>query len=214
LLSRRNTSATIQDKRIEGPAMNWGWLSAGRALELASLLWNTLLAVWVLLWFGMKRAKKLETPWEMAQHALPVILGFWLLFENQWKVLDVKFPPQTPGVLWAGLTLTALGVGTSIRARLSLGANWSGVVTLKKEHELIRKGLYRWIRHPIYTGILIGVIGTAMINGHVRGWLGFVIVWLTFYFKARREERFLRQEFGEGFEEHARKTGMFLPKWT
>jgi protein-S-isoprenylcysteine O-methyltransferase Ste14 len=214
LLSRRNTSATIQDKRIEGPAMNWGWLSAGRALELASLLWNTLLAVWVLLWFGMKRAKKLETPWEMAQHALPIILGFWLLFENQWKVLDVKFPPQTPGVLWAGLTLTALGVGTSIRARLSLGANWSGVVTLKKEHELIRKGLYRWIRHPIYTGILIGVIGTAMINGHVRGWLGFVIVWLTFYFKARREERFLRQEFGEGFEEHARNTGMFLPKWT
>jgi len=74
--------------------------------------------------------------------------------------------------------------------------------------------LYRWIRHPIYTGILIGVIGTAMINGHVRGWLGFVIVWLTFYFKARREERFLRQEFGEGFEEHSRNTGMFLPKWT
>src|SRR5260221_11591289 len=120
----------------------------------------------------MKRAKKLETPWEMAQHALPVILGFWLLFENQWKVLDVKFPPQTPGVLWAGLTLTALGVGTSIWARLSLGANWSGVVTLKKEHELVRKGLYRWIRHPIYAGILTGVIGTAMINGHVRGWLG------------------------------------------
>ena len=194
--------------------MNWEWLGAGRALELASLLWDTLLVVWVLLWFRMKRAKKLETPWEMAQHALPVIFGFWLLFGNQWKALDVKYPPQTPGVLWAGLTLTALGVGTSIWARLSLGANWSGVVTLKKEHELVRKGLYRWIRHPIYTGILIGFIGTAMIRGHVGGWLGFVIVWLTFYFKARREERFLRQEFGEGFEEHTRNTGMFLPKWT
>jgi protein-S-isoprenylcysteine O-methyltransferase Ste14 len=110
--------------------------------------------------------------------------------------------------------LTALGVGTSIWARLSLGANWSGVVTLKKEHELVRKGLYRWIRHPIYTGILVGFIGTAMIRGHLGGWLGFAIVWLTFYFKARREERFLRQEFGEGFEEHARQTGMFLPRLT
>jgi protein-S-isoprenylcysteine O-methyltransferase Ste14 len=214
LLSRDNTPATIKDKRIEEPAMNWGWLGAERALELASLLWDTLLAVWVLLWFGMKRAKKLETLWEMAQHALPVVLGFWLLFGNGWKALDTKFPTETPGVLWAGLTLTALGVGTSIWARLSLGANWSGVVTLKKEHELVRRGLYRWIRHPIYTGILIGVIGTAMIRGQMRGWLGFVIVWLTFYFKARREERFLRQEFGERFEEHTKNTGMFLPKWT
>jgi protein-S-isoprenylcysteine O-methyltransferase Ste14 len=194
--------------------MNWGWLGAERALQLASLLWNTLMVVWVLLWFGMKRAKKLETPWEMTQHVVPVVLGFWLLFGSGWRGLNVQFPPQTPGVLWAGLGLTALGVGTSIWARLSLGANWSGVVTLKKEHELVRKGLYRWIRHPIYTGILVGFIGTAMIKGDLRGWLGFAIVWLTFYFKARREEKFLRQEFGEGFEEHTRNTGMFLPKWT
>ena len=194
--------------------MHWESISVDQASRMASVLWEVLMVVWVVLWFGMKRAKKLETPWEMAQHALPVVLGFWLLFGNQWNVLDVKFPPHTPGVLWAGLGLTALGVGTSIWARLSLGANWSGVVTLKKEHELVRKGLYRWIRHPIYTGILIGFIGTAMIRGHMRGWLGFVIVWLTFYFKARREERFLRQEFGEGFEEHSRNTGMFLPKWT
>ncbi|HWN75841.1 MAG TPA: isoprenylcysteine carboxylmethyltransferase family protein [Candidatus Udaeobacter sp.] len=194
--------------------MNWESISAERALELATWLWNTLMAVWVLLWFGMKRAKKLETRWEMAQHAVPVVLGFWLLFGHAWRALDMKFPPQTQPVLWAGLGLTALGVGTSIWARLSLGANWSGVVTLKKEHELVRKGLYRWIRHPIYTGILMGFIGTAMIRGHLRGWLGFVIVWLTFYFKARREESFLRQEFGDGFEEHARQTGMFLPRLT
>ena len=194
--------------------MNWESISAERALELATWLWNTLMAVWVLLWFGMKRAKKLETLWEMAQHAVPVVLGFWLLFGHAWRALDMKFPPQTQPVLWAGLGLTALGVGTSIWARLSLGANWSGVVTLKKEHELVRKGLYRWIRHPIYTGILMGFIGTAMIRGHLRGWLGFVIVWLTFCFKARREESFLRQEFGDGFEEHARQTGMFLPRLT
>ena len=58
------------------------------------------------------------------------------------------------------------------------------------------------------------MIGTAMIRGHLRGWLGFAVVWATFYFKARREERFLREEFGRGFEEHKRNTGMFLPKWT
>jgi protein-S-isoprenylcysteine O-methyltransferase Ste14 len=110
--------------------------------------------------------------------------------------------------------LTALGVAISIWARLALGSNWSGVVTLKEDHELIRQGPYRWVRHPIYTGILLSFAGTALIEGRLRGWLGFAMVWATFYFKARREENFLRQEFGEGFEEHTRKTGMFLPKLT
>jgi protein-S-isoprenylcysteine O-methyltransferase Ste14 len=194
--------------------MDWGNIGVDKASQLAGWLWSLLMIVWAVLWFGMKRAKKLETPWEMAQHAVPIILGFWLLFEKNWKGWNLKLLPDTPAVLWVGLALTAVGVGTSIWARLTLGGNWSGVVTLKKDHELIRKGPYRWIRHPIYTGILVAVIGTAMIKGHLRGWIGFVIILGVFYFKARREERFLRQEFGSCFEEHARRTGMFLPKFT
>ena len=192
--------------------MNWTSIDPGRATQLAAWLWNALLVVWVLMWFGMKRAKKLETPGERLQHVIPVVLAFWLLFGNPGKLLNLRLLPQTPLVLWIGLLLTALGVGISIWARLSLGANWSGMVTLKQNHELIRKGLYRWIRHPIYTGILLGFIGTALIESHALGWLGFAILLLSFYFKARREENFLKQEFGEGFEEHLRRTGMFLPK--
>jgi len=194
--------------------MNWANINPGLATEIAAWLWNALLIVWVVMWFGMKQAKKSETPGERLQHVIPVVLAFWLLFENYYVILNVKLIPQTPSLLWAGILLTALGVGISIWARLSLGANWSGMVTLKQGHELVRKGLYRWIRHPIYTGILLGFIGTAMIKSHARGWLGFAILLLSFYFKARREENFLRQEFGEGFEEHQRRTGMFLPKLT
>lgn len=196
--------------------MTWDFMTAETASDWAGVLWELLGAVWLVLWFGMKRAKKLETPREMLQHALPVMLGFWLLFASldTWGWLNYRFLPNGPAVWFLGLALTAIGIGISIWARLTLGANWSGVVTLKKDHELIRKGLYRWIRHPIYTGILLGMIGSAMIKGHLRGWLGFVIVLATFYFKARREERFLHQEFGSGFEEHTRSTGMFLPKWT
>jgi protein-S-isoprenylcysteine O-methyltransferase Ste14 len=72
--------------------------------------------------------------------------------------------------------------------------------------------LYRWIRHPIYTGILLAMFGTAMIRGQLVGELGMAMVLTAFYFKARREERFLRDEFGPAFDEHARRTGMFLPK--
>ena len=194
--------------------MNWGAITTEQALQMAVVLWYVLALVWLVMWFGMKRAKRSETAWERVQHVVPVLVAFWLLFERHWPLLELRLLPETPGVLWAGVLMTALGVGIGVWARLSLGTNWSGMVTLKKDHELIRTGLYKRIRHPIYTGILVGFLGTELIKGQVRGLLGFLILWLSFYFKARREEIFLRQEFGEGFEEHARHTGMFLPKLT
>lgn len=194
--------------------MNLEWLTADQASQWASRLWMALAIVWVAMRLSIKRAKQRESLGEFAQHAVPLLLGFWLLFgklEN-WGWLNYRPLPNTPAAWAAGLFITAFGVGFSIWARFALGSNWSGAVTLKDNHELIRRGPYRWIRHPIYTGILLGMIGTAIIKGHLRGWLGFVVVLATFYFKARREESFLRQEFGKDFEEHTRDTGMFLPK--
>jgi protein-S-isoprenylcysteine O-methyltransferase Ste14 len=195
--------------------MQWDWLTASTASEWAARLWELLLLVWVVLWFGMKKAKKREGWGERAEHGLLVLVGFWLLFGGLWGWggLHYRLVPNVSAVRAAGLGLTAIGVGIGIWARLSLGSNWSGMVTLKDDHELVRKGLYRWIRHPIYTGILLGMIGTAMIKGHLGAWLGGGVVLTAFYFKARREERFLQEEFGSGFEEHSRRTGMFLPKW-
>jgi protein-S-isoprenylcysteine O-methyltransferase Ste14 len=192
--------------------MTWDTITPERALQVATWLWDMLLIVWLVLWFGSKQAKKRESAWERLQHVIPVLVAFWLLYERYYVFWEIRWLPNAPWVLWAGLILAALGVGISIWARLSLGANWSGMVTLKQDHELVRKGLYRWIRHPIYTGILLGFVGTAMIKGHVRAWVGFAILLGSLYFKARREERFLHQEFGPGFEEHLRRTGMFLPK--
>jgi len=191
-------------------------MNADAASLWAERLWQLLMVVWVVMWFGMKRAKKRESWGERAQYSVLVILGFFLLFGRlrNWEWLNDRLLPDVVQVWVAGLLLTALGVGIAIWARLNLGSNWSGTVTLKAGHELVRKGPYRWIRHPIYTGILLGMVGTAMIKGHLRGWIGVALVLVAFYIKARREEKFLREEFGAGFEEHAKKTGMFLPKWT
>ena len=194
--------------------MSWSSINAGQAAQWTDWLWMTLAGVWLVLWFGTKSAKKSESPWERVQHLIPLVIGFWLLFGRSWDGLNTRLAPDVPAVLWAGLALTAAGVAISVWARVSLGTNWSGVVTLKEGHELIRKGLYRWIRHPIYSGLLLAMIGTAIVRGRARGWVGFLIVLAAYYFKARREENYLRQEFGEKFEEHTRNTGMFLPKWT
>jgi protein-S-isoprenylcysteine O-methyltransferase Ste14 len=194
--------------------MSWETLTAENAARWAGWLWTLLLAVWLLLWFGMKKAKKLESPGERLQHAIPVTVGFWLMFGGMkdWGWLNARVLARIPAIWMPGLLLTVLGVAIAIYARLSLGSNWSTMVTLKSGHQLIRTGLYSRIRHPIYTGILLAMVGTALIRDHVRSWLGVALVLGSFYFKARREEALLRQEFGEEFEEHMRRTGMFLPK--
>jgi protein-S-isoprenylcysteine O-methyltransferase Ste14 len=190
--------------------------TADKAWQWAAYLWRLLMVVWIVMWFGMKKAKKLETWGERAQHELFVLLGFWLLFAGSWNWgwPNYRLLPNVSQVWAAGLVLTAAGIAISLWARLSLGSNWSGTVTLKQDHQLVSTGLYRWIRHPIYTGILLAMFGTAMIRGQLVGWLGTAMVLTAFYFKARREEKFLREEFGPGFDEHVRRTGMFLPKLT
>ena len=195
--------------------MTWDALTAENASRWAGWLWTLLAAVWLLMWFTSKQAKKRESPLERLQHVLPMAIGLWLIFgKGEWGWLNMRVVPEVPALWIAGLIITALGVAMAIYARLSLGSNWSGMVTLKAGHELIRNGLYSRIRHPIYTGILIAMLGTAMIRSHLRGWIGLGIVLASFYVKARREERFLQQEFGEAFDAHMRQTGMFLPKLT
>jgi protein-S-isoprenylcysteine O-methyltransferase Ste14 len=190
-------------------------MNGEKALLLAMWCWFIMAGIWLALIFWRKRVKKRETAEERIKHVAPMAVGFWLLFGRTWSVawLGQIVIPRTQGVWWSGVALTALGVALSIWARLTLGSNWSGVVTVKEDHELIRKGPYRWVRHPIYTGMLMSFAGTALVAGRVRGWVGLALVLVTFHFKAKREERFLRQEFGAGFEEHAKSTGMFLPKF-
>ncbi len=179
-------------------------------------------ALWVLFGFywlvsalKRKKTKRRETWGQRFLYMLPLLAAAELLVrpEARYEWLGARFVPLNPAVEWAGVLLTAAGVAVAFWARWHLGANWSGVVTLKEGHELIRTGPYRNIRHPIYTGILLALFGTVVVTGELRGLLAVAIAWLSFYWKARREESFLSQEFGEKFAAHAKQTGMFLPKF-
>jgi protein-S-isoprenylcysteine O-methyltransferase Ste14 len=196
--------------------MQWDWLTQQTALVWEGRLWVLLMLVWVVLMLGMKRAKKRERWNERARYVILLLVSAWLLFgpRSPFEWLKYRVLPDEQGTWGIGLAVTAIGIGIAIWARLSLGANWSGTVTLKNHHELVRKGLYRWIRHPIYTGITLAMFGTAAIKGFLGGFIGAALALLAFYVKARKEESFLREEFGARFEEHAKDTGMFLPKFT
>ncbi len=156
--------------------------------------------------------KSRESLGQRLSYVLPLALGLTLLFNPRahYSWLGMRFAPDTIAVAVAGIVLTAAGVALAMWARLVLGENWSAAVSIRKNQELIRMGPYRIMRHPIHTGMLLGLLGTAVVVGEVRSLLALVILGLGFYLKARKEEVFLLREFGGGFEAHAKHTGMFL----
>jgi len=183
-----------------GLAIRWAWI----------VFW----VYWLVAAFGLKKTKQSESRLGRLSYTLPLFgalaLLAWPAAHRGW--LGVRFIPFSAATEWIGAAVTVAGLLLAVWARRSLGGNWSAMVTLKEGHELIRSGPYRRIRHPIYTGILLAFLGTAIALGRIIGLLAFAIVWLSFWAKARREEAFLAQEFGAQFEAHRKRTGMFLPK--
>ena len=110
------------------------------------------------------------------------------------------------------ILITAAGIGLAIWARFYLGDNWSSAVSIKVDHQLIRTGPYAWVRHPIYTGILLGMIGTALARREPRGVFRVVLLGIGFWIKSRMEEGFMSKTFGEEYEVYSRSTGALIPR--
>lgn len=176
-------------------------------------LWTIFAAYWILASFGRNPAQRRENPVARLIHLLFMAATFVLLYSRDptFGWLNNRFAPATPWLVALGLALTATGIAFAIWARWHLGKEWSADVTIRQGHRLIRTGPYARIRHPIYTGILVGMLGTALVIGEFRGLAAVALTLFGFWRKARAEESFLRQEFGADFEEHTRRTGFFLP---
>jgi len=101
----------------------------------------------------------------------------------------------------------------TVWARVHLGGNWSGIVTIKHDHELIANGPYAIVRHPIYTGLLVAFIGSAMARGEWRGVLAVLVAWLALWRKLRVEENWLAERFGQQYEAYRRRVPALVPFW-
>jgi protein-S-isoprenylcysteine O-methyltransferase Ste14 len=108
--------------------------------------------------------------------------------------------------------VTWLGVAVAIWARYHLAEYWSARVTIKVGHQLIRTGPYARMRHPIYSGLLLATLGTAIALGKWQGVVGLALVLIAYSVKARREESMLGAQFGSAFDEHRRHTGFLIPR--
>jgi len=180
----------------------------------SGVLWTAWLVIW-LIWAVVQNKKKAKSESLLSRltYVVPIFLGFEMLYNNflPWPWLYVRMVPYSEPLAWVGVGFTALGLVYAICARAYLGGNWSGNVTVKVGHELVRSGPYRWTRHPIYTGLLLALVGSMMARIEWRGIFSLVLVWLSLRIKIRREEQFMHETFGEQYDEYKRTTAALVP---
>lgn len=122
-----------------------------------------------------------------------------------------RFIAVSSVAMTAGVSIEALGLFLAIWARRSLGQNWSGEISIKVEHRVVRTGPYRWLRHPIYTGLLMMYIGAAFVTGVWLAAVGVLIALLAYWRKLRLEEQSLIKAFGAQYEAYRHETWSLVP---
>ncbi len=184
-------------------------------LRLLEYVW----AAFGLYWIAAARRRKAtqtgESPLYRLLRLAILVITFTLLFWNRAAVgvLAPRFVPQLPAIAYAGFLATLAGLAIAVWARIHLGQFWSDKVVLKVDHQLVRTGPYAYMRHPIYSGVLLGVAGTALVLGEWRGLLAFLLLFTNYWVKAEREERILSARFGQEFHDHQQQAGFLFPRF-
>jgi len=184
--------------------------SIERSLEIA---WVALFVFWLAAALFASRAVKRQSWWSRALTLAISAIPYYLLFTDQLRYgpLAWRFVPGELAVLVSGVALTYSGLALAVWARFILGRNWSGTVTIKEDHRLVRSGPYSVVRHPIYSGLLLALLGTALAVGEIRGLVAVAIAVVAWLVKSRTEERFLAEQFGQEYEEYRRHTRALVP---
>lgn len=177
------------------------------------VVWIVFLLFWQFRADHTKTTRRLEPASSRILRALAFLAAIVLLSTNRIPLPWLYRPlwPQGFVSFWLGAAITVAGLLFAVWARQHLGSNWSRSVTIKHDHELITTGPYALVRHPIYTGILTGFIGSAIALSQVRGVVGFVLVFLALWAKLRMEEQWMRSQFGETYVTYTQQTAALVP---
>jgi len=175
--------------------------------------WIIFVVVWLLGAISTKRTIYRESSAERARYWLALVIGYFLVIKSSSlpSPFDWLVVPHTTSSSRIGAFLSVSGLVFAIWARVIIGRNWSGVVTLKEGHELVERGPYRIVRHPIYTGILAMFAGTAVAMGYFGGFLGLLLVFLSFWLKLKREEDLMLKHFPDKYAAYQNKVKRVIP---
>ena len=174
-----------------------------------------ILIVWVVFWVGwLVSAFGAKPAVRRRPRARPVALLIIVIGGVVIRVLRPSGPNglavQASGIRAIGAALVACGLGTAVWARVTLGRNWGMPMTEKDEPELVTSGPYRLVRHPIYSGLVLATIGTALAVS--LGWLVVAgVICVYFAYSAVMEERTLTEQFPEAYPRYRARTKLLIP---
>ena len=177
--------------------------------------WLLFVAYWAFAAVGIKRsAGRRSWRWEIGLRVTVLLLIVALLQYRplrEWLAQTQRSASHSAVLGWTGIALCALGFGLAIDARRHLGRNWGMPMSRKEQPELVTSGPYAYIRHPIYTGLMLAMLGSAM--GVTVFWgLLLILIGPYFIYSARREEAVMLQLFPEQYAAYSARTGMLVPR--
>lgn len=180
------------------------------------VLWLIFGMYWVGSWLydistsRAKPAKKMQGNWARLSIVI-IILIVVAVAAGPSNILLQRWMPVSDIAAGLGLAITAGGILFAFWARRHLGGNWSGIVMMKKGQTLTKTGPYAIVRHPIYTGMFIGMLGSAIALGDFLGLLILAVALLFFGMRMRAEEKLMLEEFGGQYVQYKKETKRFIP---
>jgi protein-S-isoprenylcysteine O-methyltransferase Ste14 len=168
--------------------------------------WAVFWAYWLVAAFSMKR-ERVAWSRELRIRAVIVVLAILLFRFGAFQNNGLNSDPWRAGL---GLVLFAVGLGFAVWARINIGRNWGTPMSQKDDPDLVTSGPYRLVRHPIYSGILVAGVGTAV----ALSWAWLIAVALAgvyFVYSATIEERNLTDQFPDTYPAYRRSTKMLVP---
>ena len=182
-------------------------------LNIISGCWLVFVATWVIGALSTKRTVYREMHAQRLRYWVWLVIAcFLLLYGRRLPYpLNLRIVPAMAPTACAAAVLCIIGLAFAFWARVTLGRNWSGVVTLKEGHELVERGPYRFVRHPIYTGILTMFFATALALGHVAGFAATLLTFASFWIKLCGEEQLMLQQFPHRYAAYRRRVKRIIP---
>ena len=185
-------------------------------IGLIIICWAILAVYWITSSFFVKRSIIKRNWWGgVIPLAIIIIVVIFIRIRgtqhNVVSFLTLQFFNVSLASEIIGAAITLMGLVVAVWARTIIGRNWSGYVSLKENHELVTSGPYSVIRHPIYTGFLLMIIGTAIYYASVLALIYFVIDASIFLWRAKREEALMIKTFGKKYQDYMKRTKALIP---
>ncbi len=175
--------------------------------------WIVFFAFWAITALRTKRTVQTLSLASRLAYALPTALGAWLLLKGTAAPhpLGDRVLPHTAALAAVGLAIVLAGLALALWARVTLGGNWSGQVTFKEDHELIRHGPYAHVRHPIYSAILLMLAGTAIATGTLGALVCLPLVLIGIWLKLIQEEALMSEHFPAEYPSYRSRVKALIP---